>query len=66
MEPYILFLNISISSCQISKSPLSSDQNSITTLGLLDRLRSMPGLKISGFNERNAEVYLRGQTSIMY
>ena len=55
-----------MSSCQISKSPTSSYQDSITKLGLLDRLRSIPGLKISGSDERNAEVYLRGQTSIMY
>ena len=63
---YILSLIISMSSCQISKSPSSSYQDSITKLGLLDRLRSIPGLKISGSDERNAEVYLRGQTSIMY
>mgnify|MGYP001491285068 CR=1 FL=1 len=40
--------------------------NQKTTLGLLDRLRSLPGLKISGFDERNAEVYLRGQTSVNF
>ena len=33
---------------------------------MLDRLRSIPGLKISGFDERNAEVYLRGQTSVNF
>jgi len=33
---------------------------------LLDRLRSLPGLRISGVDERNAQVYLRGQTSVMY
>ena len=32
----------------------------------MDRLRSLPGLRISGFDERNAEIYLRGQTSVKY
>ena len=42
---------------------MSKDKAKITSLSLLDRLRSLPGLRISGF-ERNAQVYLRGQTSI--
>ena len=37
-----------------------------TTLSLLDRLRSLPGLRISGFDERSAEIYLRGQTSVKF
>jgi TonB-dependent SusC/RagA subfamily outer membrane receptor len=32
----------------------------------LDRLRSIPGLRIGGVGERDAQVYLRGQTSIKY
>lgn len=63
--PFFLFLF----SCDVNKSPSSSQNVSKTqktTLGLLDRLRSLPGLKISGFDERNAEVYLRGQTSVNF
>ena len=63
--PFFLFLI----SCEVNKSPSSSQNVSKTqktTLGLLDRLRSLPGLKISGFDERNAEVYLRGQTSVNF
>ena len=63
--PFFLFLI----SCEVNKSPSSSQnvsQTQKTTLGLLDRLRSIPGLKISGFDERNAEVYLRGQTSVNF
>tara|TARA_B100001287_G_scaffold14422_1_gene10872 strand:+ start:717 stop:1106 length:390 start_codon:yes stop_codon:yes gene_type:complete len=63
--PFFLFLL----SCEVNKSPSSSQnvsQTQKTTLGLLDRLRSIPGLKISGFDERNAEVYLRGQTSVNF
>ena len=63
--PFFLFLL----SCDVNKSPSSSQnvsQTQKTTLGLLDRLRSIPGLKISGFDERNAEVYLRGQTSVNF
>ena len=63
--PFFLFLL----SCEVNKSPSSSQnisQTQKTTLGLLDRLRSLPGLKISGFDERNAEVYLRGQTSVNF
>ena len=63
--PFFLFLL----SCEVNRSPSSSQnvsQTQKTTLGLLDRLRSIPGLKISGFDERNAEVYLRGQTSVNF
>ena len=63
--PFFLFLF----SCDVNKSPSSSQNVSKTqktTLGLLDSLRSLPGLKISGFDERNAEVYLRGQTSVNF
>ena len=63
--PFFLFLI----SCEVNKSPSSSQNVSKTqktTLGLLDRLRSLPGLKISGFDERSAAVYLRGQTSVNF
>ena len=63
--PFFLFLF----SCDVNKSPSSSQNVSKTqktTLGLLDRLRSLPGLKISGFDERSAAVYLRGQTSVNF
>ena len=63
--PFFLFLF----SCDVNKSPSSSQnvsKSQKTTLGLLDRLRSLPGLKISGFDERSAEVYLRGQTSVNF
>ena len=63
--PFFLFLF----SCDVNKSPSSSQnvsKSQKTTLGLLDRLRSLPGLKISGFDERNAEVYLRGQTCVNF
>lgn len=53
-------------SCQVNNLSQSQDVKSKTTLTLLDRLRSLPGLRISGFDERNAEVYLRGQTSVMF
>lgn len=64
---YLLFLILIC--CEVNKSPSSSQSSSQyekTTLGLLDRLRSIPGLKISGFDQRNAEVYLRGQTSVNF
>ena len=61
-----LFLSLLIS-CQVSNLSTSSkeseDKAKTTSLSLLDRLRSLPGLRISGFG-RNAQVYLRGQTSI--
>ena len=63
--PFFLFLI----SCEVNKSASSSQNVSKTqktTLGLLDRLRSLPGLKISGFDERSAAVYLRGQTSVNF
>ena len=53
-------------SCVVSNvsSSQQGDNNSKTTsLNLLDRLRSLPGLRISGVG-RNAQVYLRGITSI--
>ena len=61
-----LFLSLLIS-CQasnLSTSSKESEDKAKTSLSLLDRLlRSLPGLRISGFG-RNAQVYLRGQTSI--
>ena len=63
---YLIIFISALISCEVNKYPVSSKQDTNTSLSLLDRLRSIPGLKISGFDERNAEVYLRGQTSILY
>ena len=63
---YLIIFISTLISCEVNKYPVSSEQDTNTSLSLLDRLRSIPGLKISGFDERNAEVYLRGQTSILY
>ena len=66
---YLYTLFLILICCEVNKSPSSSQSSSQyqkTTLGLLDRLRSIPGLKISGFDQRNAEVYLRGQTSVNF
>ena len=66
---YLYTLFLILICCEVNKSPSlsqSSSQYQKTTLGLLDRLRSIPGLKISGFDQRNAEVYLRGQTSVNF
>ena len=63
---YLIIFISALISCEVNKYPVSSEQDTNTSLSLLDRLRSIPGLKISGFDERNAEVYLRGQTSILY
>ena len=66
---YLYSLFLILICCEVNKSPSSlqgSSQYEKTTLGLLDRLRSIPGLKISGFDQRNAEVYLRGQTSVNF
>ena len=67
MKKILILLIISVlTSCQVSNTSQSKDIKSKTTLSLLDRLRSLPGLRISGFDERNAEIYLRGQTSVKY
>tara|TARA_Y100000768_G_C23656710_1_gene531132 strand:+ start:110 stop:487 length:378 start_codon:yes stop_codon:yes gene_type:complete len=67
MKNFILITLLFFSfSCQVSNLSNSSNNKTQTTLSLLDRLRSLPGLRISGSDERNAQVYLRGQTSIMY
>tara|TARA_Y100000992_G_C21161451_1_gene441279 strand:+ start:416 stop:799 length:384 start_codon:yes stop_codon:yes gene_type:complete len=67
MKNFILIIMVILStSCQVSNvsSSQQDDSNSKTTsLNLLDRLRSLPGLRISGVG-RNAQVYLRGITSI--
>ena len=67
MKNFILIILVIFSnSCQVSNvsSSQQGDNNSKTTsLNLLDRLRSLPGLRISGVG-RNAQVYLRGITSI--
>ena len=67
MKKILILLIISVlTSCQVSNTSQSKDIKSKTALSLLDRLRSLPGLRISGFDERNAEIYLRGQTSVKY
>tara|TARA_Y100001958_G_C21240597_1_gene568159 strand:- start:1149 stop:1535 length:387 start_codon:yes stop_codon:yes gene_type:complete len=68
MKKITTFLILSILiSCQANNlstaSKESDDKAKTTSLSLLDRLRSLPGLRISGVG-RNAQVYLRGQTSI--
>tara|TARA_B100001057_G_scaffold488036_1_gene571721 strand:+ start:11242 stop:11610 length:369 start_codon:yes stop_codon:yes gene_type:complete len=62
-KTFVLILFI-LSSCQINNT--SNSYRADSNLSLLDRLRSLPGLRISGVDERNAQVYLRGQTSVMY
>ncbi|MFL2990607.1 MAG: TonB-dependent receptor plug domain-containing protein [Cytophagales bacterium] len=59
----IIIINLS---CEVSGPLNYSSNEDSTTLGLLDRLRSIPGLRIGGVSERDAQVYLRGQTSIKY
>jgi TonB-dependent SusC/RagA subfamily outer membrane receptor len=60
---YLIIIIINLS-CEVSKPLNYSSNENTTTLGLLDRLRSIPGLRIGGVSERDAQVYLRGQTSI--
>ena len=62
---FTLLMVISFS-CEVSRPQGYSSNDNSTTLGLLDRLRSIPGLRIGGVGERDAQVYLRGQTSIKY
>ena len=65
MKNLTLFTILILFSCEVSNSPSnSSSSTNKTTLSLLDRLRSIPGLRIGGVGERDAQVYLRGQTSI--
>ena len=65
MKNWTVFTILILFSCEVSKSPSNSSSSTYkTTLSLLDRLRSIPGLRIGGVGERDAQVYLRGQTSI--
>ena len=65
MKNLTLFTILILFSCEASNSPSnSSSPINKTTLSLLDRLRSIPGLRIGGVGERDAQIYLRGQTSI--
>lgn len=65
MKNLILFTILILFSCEVSNSPSNSSSSiNKTTLSLLDRLRSIPGLRIGGVGERDAQIYLRGQTSI--
>ena len=67
MKKILILLTIFIyTSCQVNNLSQSQDVKAKTTLSLLDRLRSLPGLRISGFDERSAEIYLRGQTSVKF
>tara|TARA_B100000674_G_C37131452_1_gene597988 strand:+ start:79 stop:456 length:378 start_codon:yes stop_codon:yes gene_type:complete len=65
MKNLTLFTILILFSCEVSNSPSNSSSSiNKTTLSLLDRLRSIPGLRIGGVGERDAQIYLRGQTSI--
>ena len=65
MKNLILFTILILFSCEVSNSPSNSSSSiNKTTLSLLDRLRSIPGLRIGGVGDRDAQIYLRGQTSI--
>ena len=65
MKHLILLTILILFSCEVSNSPSNSSSSiNKTTLSLLDRLRSIPGLRIGGVGERDAQIYLRGQTSI--
>lgn len=65
MKNLTLFTILILFSCEVSNSPSNSSSSiNKTTLSLLDRLRSIPGLRIGGVGDRDAQIYLRGQTSI--
>ena len=65
MKNLTLFTILILFSCEVSNSPSNSSSSiNKTTLSLLDRLRSIPGLRIGGVGEIDAQIYLRGQTSI--
>ena len=65
MKNLTLFTILILFSCEVSNSPSNSSSSiNKTTLSFLDRLRSIPGLRIGGVGERDAQIYLRGQTSI--
>ena len=65
MKNLILFTILILFSCEVSNSPSNSSSSiNKTTLSLLGRLRSIPGLRIGGVGDRDAQIYLRGQTSI--
>ena len=65
MKNLTLFTILILFSCEISNSPSNSSSSiNKTTLSLLDRLRSIPGLRISGVGDRDAQIYLRAPTSI--
>ena len=66
MRIIVTILMVISFSCEVSRPQGYSSNDNSTTLGLLDRLRSIPGLRIGGVGERDAQVYLRGQTSIKY
>ena len=65
MKNLTLFTILILFSCEVSNSPSNSSSSiNKTTLSLLDRLRSIPGLRISGVGDRDAQIYLRAPTSI--
>ena len=63
MRIIVTLLMVISFSCEVSRPQGYSSNDNSTTLGLLDRLRSIPGLRIGGVGERDAQVYLRGQTT---
>ena len=79
MKKYIIIsISLVIFGCNVSKSSLSSNKilseadirsekiNEFSEISILNRIRSIPGLRINGSNENTAEIYITGITSVMF
>lgn len=79
MKKYIIIgISLVIFGCNVSKSNLSSKNtfsetdirsqklNEFSEISILNRIRSIPGLKVNGSNESTAEVYVTGITSVKF
>jgi len=74
----IISISVILLGCNISKTSLSSNNesgeadvksekiNEFSEISILNRIRSIPGLKINGSDENTAEIYITGITSVMF
>ena len=74
----IISISIIIFGCNASKTSISSNNepskvdvrsekiNEFSEISILNRIRSIPGLRINGSDENTAEIYITGITSVMF
>ena len=74
MKFYVSIITLIFFSCEINKTTVSNSSNIFdsrtlknkSSISLLNKIRTSPGIIIQGNDEENARVYTRGMSSINF